>query len=53
MEQILENIDQIHSRGFVHADLKPQNVVRDGARMKLIDLESSVSYVKQQKIGMS
>jgi serine/threonine protein kinase len=46
MEQIIENIEEIHSRGFIHGDLKPQNIVRDGVRMKLIDLESSVCYTK-------
>lgn len=52
MEQIVENLDQMHSRGFIHGDMKPQNVVRDGGRMKLIDLESSVSYADGQCAGV-
>jgi serine/threonine protein kinase len=52
MEQIIENIEEIHSRGFIHGDLKPLNIVRDGVRMKLIDLESSVCYTKGQYAGV-
>ena len=52
MEQIIENLDQMHSRGFIHGDMKPQNIVRDGSRMKLIDLESSVCYVEGAYAGV-
>ena len=52
MEQIIENLDQMHSRGFIHGDMKPQNIVRDGARMKLIDLESSVCYTEGAYAGV-
>ena len=52
MEQIVENLDQMHSRGFIHGDMKPQNIVRDGGRMKLIDLESSVCYSEGQFAGV-
>jgi serine/threonine protein kinase len=52
MEQIIENLDQMHSRGFIHGDMKPQNIVRDSARMKLIDLESSVCYTDGQFAGV-
>jgi serine/threonine protein kinase len=53
MEQIIENLDQMHSRGFIHGDMKPQNIVRDSARMKLIDLESSVCYTDGQFAGVT
>jgi serine/threonine protein kinase len=32
MEQIIENIEEIHSRGFIHGDLKPQNI---GIRLQM------------------
>ena len=44
MEQVMECLDKIHSKGFIHGDLKPLNIVRDGARMKLIYLDASVSF---------
>lgn len=39
LSQLLEVVEYIHSRGVVHNDLAPQNILvtRDGERVKLID----------------
>ena len=42
--QILEALMHVHSKGILHGDIKPLNVVRSGGRFKLIDLGSSVRF---------
>ena len=53
MESITEFIVKLHELGFMHGDLKPLNIVRDGGRMKCIDLDASVSFVEKQFAGDS
>eukprot|EP00596_Hydrurales_sp_CCMP1899_P005046 CAMPEP_0119046350 /NCGR_PEP_ID=MMETSP1177-20130426/46018_1 /TAXON_ID=2985 /ORGANISM="Ochromonas sp, Strain CCMP1899" /LENGTH=736 /DNA_ID=CAMNT_0007019377 /DNA_START=1046 /DNA_END=3253 /DNA_ORIENTATION=+ len=43
-QQIAEAVGHMHENGFVHGDLKPMNIMRVGHRMKLIDLDASMSY---------
>jgi hypothetical protein len=41
--QLLKAVQHIHSKGFIHGDLKPQNVVRVGQKIKLIDFDSAAA----------
>lgn len=35
--QVVRAVDTIHRRGYLHMDVKPENIVRDGVRVWLID----------------
>jgi len=41
MRQLARAVDYIHSRGLIHGDLKPLNVVRIGEVWKIIDLDAA------------
>ena len=34
----------MHEKGFIHGDLKPLNIMRSAAKMKLIDLDSACEH---------
>ena len=34
----------MHEKGFIHGDLKPLNIMRVAAKMKLIDLDSACEH---------
>lgn len=40
VKQLLTILVQIHSRGVIHQDIKPENIVYDGETVSLIDFES-------------
>eukprot|EP01036_Dinobryon_divergens_P035886 gene35886-46585_t len=39
-------LDHMHSKGFIHGDVKPLNIMRINGHFKLIDLDATVSIVK-------
>ena len=39
LEQVLKALNLIHTRGFVHCDVKPENILVFGRRVKLADLD--------------
>jgi serine/threonine protein kinase len=43
----------LHSRGVIHGDVKPRNVVRVGRRYKLIDLDASTRFGEEVGIKTS
>lgn len=42
--QLARAVGHLHSKGRIHCDLKPLNVVRQGAEIKLIDLDASCFF---------
>ena len=38
----------MHEKGFIHGDLKPLNIMRVAAKMKLIDLDSACECITGQ-----
>jgi serine/threonine-protein kinase len=54
LAQIAEGIQALHEAGFVHADIKPNNILRAGnGRVKLIDLGQSckIGHIKERIQG--
>eukprot|EP01042_Synura_sphagnicola_P000896 gene896-1001_t len=49
--QVTEAVAHVHSKGLIHGDIKPLNIIRSGGRFCLIDLDATVSYVAGQKVG--
>jgi serine/threonine protein kinase len=41
LTQLLKAVEHMHSKGFLHADLKPLNLVRTDMSWRLIDLDAS------------
>ena len=41
-KQLAEALSYVHSKGFIHGDLKAQNVVQIGGRLRLVDFGAAV-----------
>eukprot|EP01041_Mallomonas_annulata_P014450 gene14450-biopygen7366 len=50
-QQIVEAAGHMHSKGLIHGDIKPLNIMRIGGRFSLIDLDATVSFVDKQYVG--
>jgi hypothetical protein len=54
LEQFAKDLDSLIPYGFVHADINSTNVLYDGIKLNLIDLEPSFKQVKYgKKVVMS
>ena len=54
LEQFAKNLDSLISYGFVHGDINSSNVLYDGVKLNLIDLEPSFKQIKYgKKVVMS
>ena len=52
LESCTEFLVQLHERGFIHGDMKPENIVRAEGRWKGIDLDASVSFAQGHFAGV-
>lgn len=54
MQEILKGLDYINSKGIMHRDIKPHNIVIDHERkrLKLIDFGLAEFYVPQQEYNV-
>ena len=43
-KQLAEALSYVHSRGIIHGDLKAQNVVQIGGRLRLVDFGAAVAF---------
>ena len=49
-EEIMEVIEEIHSKDVIHRDIKPSNIIIDkNKNVKIIDFGSALLYVEQAK----
>ena len=47
-KQVSQSVHYLHSKGVIHGDLKPTNIVEVNKAIKLIDFDGSVSFAKHQ-----
>ena len=50
-EELCECITHVHSKGVIHGDIKPLNIVRESGRIKMLDLDACVSFEKKDLCG--
>eukprot|EP01041_Mallomonas_annulata_P014422 gene14422-biopygen7352 len=49
-QQLTMALVHMHSKGFIHGDVKPLNIMRINGHFKLIDLDATVSIVKEEYV---
>ena len=47
VEQITRDLEHLHSRGYIHGDLKPKNIIRSDGSFLLIDLDGGAQIGKE------
>lgn len=50
-KQLAEALEHMHSKGTIHGDIKPLNIMRMDNHYKLIDLDASVSVTEGEFVG--
>ena len=50
--QLARCVDHIHTKGLLHGDIKPLNIVRMGAQWKLIDLDAAC-HINEEAAGQN
>ena len=50
-EELCECIVHVQSKGMIHGDIKPLNIVRESGRIKLLDLDACVSFQHKDICG--
>ena len=51
IKQMAIAFEHIHSKGFIHGDIKPTNIVLTGQKLRLIDFDASASINSDQYAG--
>ena len=49
--QLATALEHIHSKGIVHGDVKPTNIVMTGKKLRIIDFDASASIDRNQNLG--
>lgn len=52
-QQILNAVTPLHSAGYMHRDLKPQNLLNDGGSLKLMDFVHVTKEPESYEYGLS
>lgn len=52
LEQILSAVDYLHSRRIVHLDLKSDNMLVTGRKVKIVDLGSAQTFTPGQVLNI-
>ncbi|XP_073724075.1 obscurin [Misgurnus anguillicaudatus] len=52
LEQILSAVDYLHSRRIVHLDLKSDNMLVSGQKVKIVDLGSAQQFIRGQALNI-
>lgn len=50
--QLASALLHIHSKGFIHGDIKPLNIMRSNGSLKLIDFDASANINEQELAGI-
>lgn len=52
LRQVLLSLEHVHSKGLIHGDVKPTNIMRDDGKLKLIDFGASCNVTKKELAGV-
>lgn len=49
--ELTNALAHMHSKGYIHGDFKPMNIVRSDGKLKLIDLDGAANYLDYAYVG--